>query len=63
MVQTDAEGRLKRGQRVMIEGWVWCHEHGTVHEDTTDPYDYGEPDCTKEEHRPIAWTAKAGDYR
>ena len=48
---------------VPIEGQVWCHEHGVVHDDTCDPYDYGHPDCKKENHRKIRYRARKGDWR
>lgn len=42
-----------------IDGYVWCDRHGCIHDDTTDPYDYGEPDCRREDHRPVAILATA----
>ena len=44
------------------ESYVWCHTHGTVHEATTDPYDYGEPDCAQKDHRKVYWRTRKGDW-
>lgn len=35
----------RRYRTVRAEGYVWCHWHGEVHEDSTDPYGTGEPEC------------------
>jgi hypothetical protein len=43
------------------EGYVWCHKHGAIHADSTDPYDYGEPDCETVDHRPVFWEAHRDD--
>lgn len=34
-----------------VVGYVWCDIHGGVHNDTTDPYGIGHPDCDRAEHR------------
>lgn len=36
-----------------VKGYVWCESHGAVHSDSVDPYDYGEPDCRKDDHAPL----------
>lgn len=56
-------GEVKPGEMVLEPGWVYCFQHGTVHEDSTDPYDMGEPDCQRSEHRPLYWRAGKDDYR
>ena len=39
---------------VKVEGWVYCNIECGVHEDSLDPYNYGEDSaCTKAEHRPL----------
>lgn len=55
---------LKGGEMVRVDGVVWCHTHGEVHDDTTSPYDeVGEDRCTTAEHRPVYFRARRGDYR
>ena len=48
---------------VQVEGMVWCHVHGEVHDaDTINPYGMGSEDwCDQREHRPIYWRARKGD--
>ena len=38
---------------VLASGYVWCDEHGVLHERTRDPYGYGEPDCAVENWRRV----------
>ena len=52
---------LERAKMLPIEGVVYCLEHDAVHDDTTDPYDYGKPDCKEKEHRPIYYRGRKGD--
>ena len=54
---------LTKPTKTRVEGFVYCHEHNTIHADSTDPYGYGEPDCTKREHRPVYAGMRTGDYR
>lgn len=51
----------ERGGMNKIDGEVYCLDHCGVHDDTTDPYGYGEPDCRKSEHRLIYWRERVGD--
>ena len=51
------------GAMVLAEGLVYCHEHGCVHDNSTDPYGYGQQDCSRTEHRYVYWKARAGDYK
>jgi hypothetical protein len=44
-----------------IDGVVYCLDHGCVHDDSTDPYGMGYPECRREEHRPVYWRARKGD--
>ena len=44
-----------------VEGQVYCLEHGAIHDDTTDPYEYGHPDCHRAEHRLVYWRSRKGD--
>ena len=45
----------------LVSGQIWCEIHGTVHEATTDPYDYGyadtgeQPECDERDWRRL-WT-------
>lgn len=32
-----------------VRGYVWCDAHGGVHDDSTDPYEDGNP-CSPEDH-------------
>jgi hypothetical protein len=52
---------LDRAKMLPVEGIVYCLEHTAVHDDTTDPYDYGKPDCDKKEHRPVYYRGRKGD--
>jgi hypothetical protein len=52
---------LSRAKMLPIEGVVYCLEHTAVHDDTTDPYGYGEPDCSVKEHRAVLYRARKGD--
>lgn len=54
---------LTKPQMKKIEGEVWCDEHGTVHEDSTDPYRTGAKDCSKTNHRPIYVRRRKGDFK
>lgn len=45
-----------------IEGCVWCHIHGSIHENTTDPFGTGEPECRESEHRLVYARTRKGDY-
>jgi hypothetical protein len=36
-----------------VSGYVWCDEHGGIHEDTDDPYNFGRPDCAESDHMPV----------
>jgi hypothetical protein len=31
--------------KIRTHSYVWCDEHGSIHEMTTDPFNYGEADC------------------
>jgi hypothetical protein len=35
----------KRTSVKKVAGYVWCDTHSCIHEDSTDPYGMGEPDC------------------
>lgn len=61
IAQALGEARLPKGSRVPVDGQVYCLEHTTVHDDTTDPYRYGEPDCKVSDHRKLFWYSKRGD--
>lgn len=52
---------MARRTTVPIDGLIYCLDHGTVHEETTDPYDYGEADCRVSEHRRIQAVSRYGD--
>jgi hypothetical protein len=52
---------LHRAKMLLVEGVVYCLEHTAVHDDTTDPYGYGTPDCKEKEHRPVYYRARKGD--
>jgi hypothetical protein len=52
---------LKRSAMLPVEGVVYCLTHTSVHDDTTDPYDYGYADCNAKDHRPIYYRARKGD--
>ncbi len=52
---------LTRAKMLPVEGVVYCLEHTAVHDDTTDPYGYGEPDCKVEDHRAVLYRARKGD--
>ena len=52
---------LTRAKMLPVEGVVYCLEHAAVHDDTTDPYGYGEPDCKVEDHRAVLYRARKGD--
>lgn len=52
---------LTRAKMLPVEGVVYCLIHDAVHDDTTDPYDTGEVECTKDEHRPVYYRARKGD--
>ena len=54
---------LAKPTKTRVEGYVYCLEHGGIHDDTTDPYRYGEPDCKRSEHRPVYAGMRTGDYR
>lgn len=52
---------------VRIDREVYCLVHGTVHDETSDPYGYGTEEgrddvCSPAEWRPIYWRARKGDY-
>lgn len=57
----NKERERKGGHMAKVEGEVYCLEHCTTHEDTTDPYGYGEADCRKSDHRLIYWRTRNGD--
>jgi hypothetical protein len=42
---------------IVVPGDVYCGRHGEIHEDTLDPYDFGEREddnlCTPEDHQPV----------
>lgn len=48
---------------VRTEGSVWCTVHGVVHDETTDPYGYGDevPECTREDWRTLYHRPRKGD--
>lgn len=60
LLETGPKARAKRRAVEVIDGYVWCDKHGGIHEDTLDPYAYGEPEsgfedqrCTPEDHIPV----------
>jgi len=52
---------------IPAEGEVYCLYHGCVHDETTDPYNYGyaesgeRPECLPEDWRRLYWRARKGD--
>lgn len=53
-------------QSPIIEGEVYCFTHGSVHDDTCDPFmmgpdEEGNYECSKADHRQIAWVPIEGD--
>lgn len=46
-----------------VEGVVYCHDHGCIHRDSTDPYDTGEAECRTVEHRIVYFRLRKGDIR
>jgi hypothetical protein len=63
--------QLTKGRMVRAEGYVWCHGHGDIHEDTLDPFMEGEPTCFNGEqgvtkamvHRTVYYRARRGDWK
>ena len=41
----------------VIEGYVWCHAHGEVHGDTSNPYDMDNENCS--EHHVVLYAEKS----
>jgi hypothetical protein len=54
--------RLTRAKMLPVEDVVYCLFHSAVHEDTLDPYNSGQDECEKDEHRPVYYRARKGDY-
>lgn len=54
--------KAKGGETRKIDGFVYCLTHGEVHEDSTDPYGYGEADCQAADHRQVRVRLRKGDY-
>jgi hypothetical protein len=52
---------LTAAKMMPIEGVVYCLKHEAVHEDDTDPYDYGTPDCETKDHRTVYYRGRKGD--
>ena len=50
----------------IVEGQIYCEYHGCIHEETTDPYDYGysdmgvEPECSGGDWR-VLWAGRYVD--
>lgn len=69
MSETEQRQR-KRGNRIPVEDYVYCLDHGDVHADTTNPHDYfgnelvgdGGDKCRESEHRRLVWYTKEGDW-
>jgi hypothetical protein len=57
-----ADYQYPKATMVKVEGVVYCHVHGSVHDDTTDPYNSSDR-CPKSEHRPVYFRARRGDAR
>jgi hypothetical protein len=52
---------LTRAKMLPVDKVVYCLFHDAVHEETTDPYDSGQPECEVKEHRPVYYRARKGD--
>ena len=52
---------LTRAKMLPVDDVIYCLFHTAVHEDTTDPYNSGQPECEKSEHRPVYYRARKGD--
>jgi len=52
---------LERAKMLPVDGVVYCLEHTAVHDDTTDPYGHGAPDCEAKEHRTVYYRGRKGD--
>jgi hypothetical protein len=61
-METETMEPLTKAQHVLVEGVVYCLDHGSVHDETTDPYGYGRPDCGKSEHRRVYAALRRGDW-
>lgn len=60
---SDETRILDKPKMQRIEGWVYCHQLGEVHEDSLNPYGMGpESHCRRDEHRPLYYRARRGDY-
>ena len=44
-----------------LPDYVWCDEHGAVHEDSTAPYGSG-AECERVNHRPLLIRAPLGEF-
>lgn len=63
---------LDKGRMTRVEGYVYCHTHTCIHEDTLDPYGEGPNTCltyngtgvgvTKAQvHRTVYYRSRKGD--
>jgi hypothetical protein len=41
---------LNRKPTEWVKGYVWCDRQGAIHDDSLDPYDYGEQTCQPADH-------------
>jgi len=54
---------LVKEKQFPVDGYVWCHQHGNVHQKTRDPYQMGREDwCGPKEWRDIQVVLIKGDY-
>lgn len=55
----------KGGEIVRIDGQVYCEGISSVHDETLNPYGYvdQEDHCTPEQHRPVYFRARKGDWK
>lgn len=44
-----------------VEGVVYCLVHGSIHRDDGDPYEVGENECRRGEHRTVYFRRREGD--
>lgn len=67
----DESPTVERAVKRRVEGVVYCLTHTAVHDDTLDPYDYGEPSCLTEAgvgttkamvHRTVFVGLRKGDF-
>lgn len=58
---TRRTAQVEAGRLIRDPNYVACRSHGAIHAATTDPFDYGEPDCALEDHRPVYWRPHPDD--